>query len=250
MHVLKSITAIIVIITVYSGSASALAGHLLPSKSKLSAKAPAELSVPFFDNRKNQTKPKPSHAPKHVILGESGYGGSGCPNGTVAIALSTDNRAVSIVFDQFTSEAGDHANTKISQKSCRLLIPITAPEGYHMAVAQLDYRGFKSLPQHTHAQLKAIHQVRHASVNKHGPKIKTVENFKGPNTDDFFLSATLENKAIANNKVCGGTYNLEIEIELAVKSPQGEQVVLTLDSVDGEFKDGVDYHLQWEKCSQ
>lgn len=268
MRISTTIFVTTVVITAYTIQSHALIGGLLPKPSKPNeptTKAQAEVSINFFDNRKKQSKPKETPSPKHVTLGEVEYAGSGCPQGTASIALSTNARAVSIVFDQFTAQAGSEAHT--SQKACRLIIPINAPQGYRMVVAQLDYRGFKGLPEKTHAQLKALHQIRHPLLNVLGPKVKSVQNFKGPDAEDFFLSATIENKPVVDLglpvvspitdpllnpilKTCGGTYNLEIDAELAVKTNnQGDQVMMTLDSVDGELKEGVDFHLQWEKCT-
>lgn len=252
------------LIVTYGFSAQAQLGALLPKLGSKSEKQ-AEQDQPLFDNRQKKQKPKKDKpAPAKVILRSPVYSGSGCPAGSAGVAMSTDNRAVSIVFDQFTTEAGAGANKQTTEKNCRIVIPIEAPQGFRMAIAQMDYRGFKSLPVKARAKLVAIHHIRHQLLKALGPKVKSAQVFEGPNTEDFYMSAVLENKPIINLqglpildpalnpilKTCGGIYNLEIDVSIAVMTnPTGEQAMITLDSIDGQLQDGsVSYHLQWEQC--
>lgn len=140
-----------------------------------------------------------------------------------------------------------------------------------MAVAQLDYRGFHALPAKARAKLSAIHQIRHQGLKVLGNRVKSQQVFEGPLTQDFFMSAVIESKpllkikaplvgSLANQlvnpilKTCGGTYNLEVDVSIAVISNAiGEQAMITLDSIDGTVsnsntKNSVAYHLQWEQC--
>ena len=214
-----------------------------------------EQDQPFFDNRKNKQKPRKDRpAPAKVILYKPAYDGSGCPAGSTGVAMTTDNRAVSIVFSQFLIEAGAGANRESTEKNCRMIIPIEAPQGFRMAIAQLDYRGFKALPNKARAKLVAVHRIRHQLKKVVSPRTRSVQVFDGPNAEDFYMSATLEAKQKnAGNPVkntCGGMYNLEIDTSLFVKTnPTGEQAMITLDSIDGQIQDGsVAYHLEWEQC--
>lgn len=243
-----------------------IGGNTPPTSPGFNASAQAELQLPLINNKKGQLKPKDSQAPSQVYLGEVSFSGSGCSQKTASVALTPNKRAVSIVFDQFTAEAGADVARIIDRKNCQIVIPIIAPKGYRMAVAQLDYRGFKGLPPQAQAQFKTFHQIRYPLLNLLGPKVTTTQNYNGPDAEDFFLSAQINNKPALGIglpistpitdpllnpilKTCGGTYNLEINADLAVKAnSQNEQTLLTLDSVDGELLEGMKYHLQWEKC--
>ena len=210
----------------------------------------SELDQPFFDNRKNKHKPKKDKpAPNKVILYKPVYSGTGCPAGTAGVAMTTDNRAVSIVFNQFTTEAGVGANKQTTEKNCEIIIPIEAPAGFRMAVAQMDYRGFKALPNKARGKLVAVHQIRHQLKKVVSPRVRSVQVFDGPNAEEFFMSANIETKPMGPNgisKTCGGIYNLEIDARIMVMTnPTGEQTMITLDSLDGS----VAYHLQWEQCN-
>ena len=41
-----------------------------------------------------------------IQLGYPAYGGNGCPSGTANASLSPDGKSLSIIFDQFVTEAG------------------------------------------------------------------------------------------------------------------------------------------------
>lgn len=271
----KTTLAVMTVILTYSLSSQAVLGALLPGKGqphKQQDQKQEEEDRPFFDNRKKKQKPaKDKPAPSKVIMQKPNYQGSGCPQGTASVAMSGDNRAVSIVFDNFTTEAGQQAAKQTTEKTCRLIIPIEAPKGFRMAVAQMDYRGFHALPVKARARLLAIHQIRHAGLKALGTRVKSQQTFEGPVAEDFFMSAIIESKPLPNIKsplggalgkplnpllnpilkTCGGTYNLEVDVSIAVSSnATGEQAMITLDSIDGQVSDknSVSYHLQWEQC--
>lgn len=252
MLILRSIVVIMALVFTYSISSQA---------------QQAEQENPFFDNRIKKQRPnKDRPAPSRVIVHNPTYSGSGCPAGTAAVAMTSDNRAVSIIFDQFTTEAGAQMNKQETQKSCRIIIPLEAPQGYRMAVAQVDYRGFKYLPPKARAKLVAIHHIRHQLVKAVGPRVKSIQVFDGPNSEDFFMSSVIETKPLIKLKgppildpalnpilkTCGGLYNLDIDVSIALATHKtNEQAMITLDSIDGQMQDGsVAYHLQWEQCSK
>jgi len=43
----------------------------------------------------------PVFAADDISLGEPGYGGTGCPAGTVSVTLSPDAKSLSLLFDQY-----------------------------------------------------------------------------------------------------------------------------------------------------
>lgn len=261
MLISKSFCITIALILTYSFSVQAQLGALLPGKSQQTKQE--EEDRPFFDNKKKKQKPsKDKPAPSKVIMQKPNYQGSGCPEGTASAVMSGDNRAVSIVFDNFTTEAGQQAMKQTTEKTCRLIIPIEAPKGFRMAVAQMDYRGFHALPAKARAKLSAIHQIRHQGLKALGTRVKSQQAFEGPLVEDFFMSAVIQNKPHVNIKklnpllnpilkTCGGTYNLEVDVSIAVTSnATGEQAMITLDTIDGQVSDknSVSYHLQWDQC--
>lgn len=246
----KDFIAILALVLMTTLNSEAQLGKKLPINGAKQENQ-SEFDQPFFDNRKAKQKPRKDRpAPNKVILYKPVYSGTGCPAGTAGVVMTTDNRAVSVMFNQFTTEAGVGANKQTTEKNCEIIIPIEAPAGYRMAVAQMDYRGFKSIPNKARGKLVAVHQIRHQLKKVVSPRVRSVQIFEGPNAEDFFMSSNIEAKPMGPNgisKTCGGIYNLEIDTKImVVANPTGEQAMMTLDSLDGS----VAYHLEWEQCSK
>ena len=86
-----------------------------------------------------------------IKLGEPQYGGTGCPAGSASVALSPDQTAISILFDQYVVEAG--GSKAFDRKNCNIAIPVRVPNGYSVSVFAIDYRGFTGIPAGGRAQL-------------------------------------------------------------------------------------------------
>ncbi|MBS1133180.1 MAG: hypothetical protein H6R02_321, partial [Burkholderiaceae bacterium] len=48
----------------------------------------------------------PVFAADDISLGEPGYGGTGCPAGSVSVTLSPDAKSLSLLFDQYVVSVG------------------------------------------------------------------------------------------------------------------------------------------------
>ncbi|MEQ1770406.1 MAG: DUF4360 domain-containing protein, partial [Devosia sp.] len=76
-----------------------------------------------------------------IALGEPAYGGTGCPAGTASVALSDDQKSLSIIFDEYFVEAGGETNKSFDRKSCNVAIPVHVPPGLAISVLASEYRG-------------------------------------------------------------------------------------------------------------
>ncbi|NHZ66841.1 DUF4360 domain-containing protein [Massilia genomosp. 1] len=92
------------------------------------------LSAPAFAN------------PDDISLGTPGYGGTGCPAGSVSATLSPDAKSLSLLFDQYQISVGGETGKTFDRKSCNIAIPVHVPSGMSVAVLKIDYRGFNKLP--------------------------------------------------------------------------------------------------------
>ena len=81
-----------------------------------------------------------------ISLGEPGYGGTGCPDGTVSVTLSPDQKALSLLFDQYQVEVGGETGKSFDRKSCNIAIPVHVPQGLSVSILKIDFRGFNHLP--------------------------------------------------------------------------------------------------------
>ena len=100
-----------------------------------------------------------------ISLGQPGYGGNGCPQGSVNTTISPDGKTVSILFDQFSLKAGGLSGRSMDRKSCNVSIPVHVPQGMSVSVFKVDYRGFNSLPQGASSQFN----VEYFFAGQQGP---------------------------------------------------------------------------------
>lgn len=155
--------------------------------------------------------------------------GNGCPDGTVSVTLSPDHQALSLIFDQYSAQAGQLVESKRVTTSCLVKIPIQLPRGYFLVVSRVDYRGFHSLPSGAKS-LFASHEsywVDHRFISDSGLRIRT---FYGPLDQDFLVSTQLK-KPIRSR--CGGKIEIHLQSWLTVKTNSSfDQTLSSMDSID------------------
>jgi hypothetical protein len=177
----------------------------------------------------------------NLRLGEPGYGGTGCPAGSASVTVSPDQQALSILFDNYVTEAGGATGRQVDRKSCNITVPVYVPQGYSVAVFQVDYRGFNALPAGGRSRFNA----EYFWAGSQGPTIS--RNFTGPINTDF----TLSNNLIASTLVwtpCGASVNLRVNTSLMTNTNAAyQQALSTVDSAD--ISAGLIYHIQWRRCN-
>ena len=177
-------------------------------------------------------------------LGEPQYGGTGCPMGSAAIALSPDQQALSILFDQYVVEAG--GSRAFNRKNCNIAIPVHVPQGYSVSVIAIDYRGFTGLPSGGRAQLSVNYFLTSSGNPNPGPGVRTSKTFYGPLSSDYIKSDSLGLEAIVWSG-CGADAILRANTTLLVNSNhRRDQAMATVDSAD--VSSGIIYHLRWKSC--
>ncbi len=174
-------------------------------------------------------------------LGAPIYGGSGCPAGSASATVSPDGTAVSILFDQYSVEAGNTTGRRIDRKACNIAVPVTVPQGYSVAVFQADYRGFNAVPTGGYNRF----DVEYFWAGSRGPR--TVRTFTGPLNSDFSISDSLVATSLVWS-ACGAQTNLRINSSMMSQSnPQMDQSLGSVDSAD--ISSGLIYHVQWRRCN-
>lgn len=174
-------------------------------------------------------------------LGIPAYGGTGCPAGSASVTLSPDQSSLSILFDSYVVQAGTDTGKRIDRKSCNVAIPVTVPQGYSVAVFQVDYRGFNALPVGGRAQFN----VEYFLAGRRGPGY--AKNWYGPLTDNYTLTDTLLAEAVVWS-ACGAQVTLRSNSSfLTMTNNRNEQAMGTVDSAD--VTAGLIYHLAWRRCN-
>jgi hypothetical protein len=174
-------------------------------------------------------------------LGQPGYGGNGCPAGTVSATLSPDQKTLSILFDQYVAEAGGNSGRSIDRKSCNLAIPVHVPQGLSVSLFKVDYRGFASIPPGAQGSFN----VEYFFAGSKGPVLREV--FNSGYERDYLITDQLVGQSTVWSR-CGEEVNLRVNTSTMVRnSNPGREALVTVDSAD--VKAGIIYHLQWRRCN-
>jgi hypothetical protein len=170
--------------------------------------------------------------------------GSGCRQGTFAVAASPDNTAFTVTYSDYLAQVGVGATPTDWRKNCQLGLLVKVPQGFTYGVARADYRGFASLEKGASALEKASYYFQGS------PDTTSVSHtLNGPMGDNWQKS---DNKDIAEVEYapCGSQRIFNVNTELRVKAgtsdPKTTTSFVTMDSVDGSAS--TTYHFAWKTC--
>ena len=175
-----------------------------------------------------------------ISLGEPGYGGTGCPAGTVSVTLSPDAKSLSLLFDQYQVAVGGDTGKSFDRKSCNIAIPVRVPQGLSVSVLKIDFRGFNHLPKSATSQFN----VEYFFAGTRGPAFQ--RRFNGPLDEDYLINNELTVQAIIWSG-CGADVNLRTNSSMRVQTTGNREAMASIDSED--VSAGIIYQLQWRSCS-
>ncbi|ELS52976.1 DUF4360 domain-containing protein [Streptomyces viridochromogenes] len=195
-----------------------------------------------------QAAPSPSGGfdnppPDKIIIKVATVNGSGCPQGTTAVAVSEDNTAFTVTYSDYLAQAGGNSDPTAFRKNCQLNLVVHVPQGFTYAIASADYRGFASLQRGASA-------VQRASYYFQGSPNTAYRNhpFSGPLNDSWQATDSTEWAQLVWAP-CGVQRNFNINTELRVSlgtSAPDKVSFMTMDSTDGDIS--TVYHLAWKEC--
>lgn len=176
-------------------------------------------------------------------IGMPKYRGGGCPDGSISATISPDARAISIIFDDYSVEAGVDSNVRVAQKACKIQIPIHIPEGYSISIKDVDYRGYVYLPS---KKYRAVIMADYFFVGSKGPRY--VRKIMGPTDHDFFLAKKMKAPRRTWSPCNMKKAYLRVDSRLKVKAPRraDDNGIVSMDSADIDA--GLVYNLKWKKC--
>jgi hypothetical protein len=174
-----------------------------------------------------------------IALGEPGYGGTGCPDGSASVTLSPDAKSLSILFDEYYVEAGGETNKSFDRKSCNIAIPVHVPQGLSVSILQIDYRGYNFIP----SGARTTFGVEYFFAGVRGPTFN--KTFNGPVDDDYLIRNKLQATALVWS-ACGADVNLRTNSSIRVQTRQNKEALATVDSQD--VSAAIVYQLQWKQC--
>jgi hypothetical protein len=178
-----------------------------------------------------------SFNPGEVYVQALNYGGSGCPQGTVAHNLSPDAKALSFLFDSFAVDTPSNGGRR-TKKSCAINLQLHVPAGWTYTLFSVDYRGYAEMDKRSEARLRSWYAMQ-------GQEIRISNNtMRGPMAQNYLQRAWVPLDALPYLTCSTLPSVVTINTELTVDGPSA---MLTVDSVDGEIRQ--DYGIAWKPCS-
>ncbi|GAB2750931.1 DUF4360 domain-containing protein [Streptomyces bullii] len=183
--------------------------------------------------------------PDKIVIKVATVNGSGCPQGTTAVAVSEDNTAFTVTYSDYLAQAGGGSDPTAFRKNCQLNLIVHVPQGFTYAIASADYRGFAALqPGATGTQRASYYfQGSPSTASRSHP-------FNGPYNDNWQATDTTDWAQLVWAP-CGVQRNFNINTELRVNAgTQAPDKVsfMTMDSTDGDIS--TVYHLAWKECPE
>ncbi len=182
--------------------------------------------------------PASAHA-DDIALGVPGYGGTGCPDGSVSATLSPDQKSLSLIFDSYEVSAGGTTGRSFDRKSCNVAIPVHVPQGMSVSVLSVDYRGFNHLPRGASSQFN----VEYFFAGGRGPSFR--RSFYGALDSDYTINNPLTVSAMVWS-ACGADVNLRTNSSMRLSTVNNAEAMATVDTED--VNAAIVYHLQWRPC--
>jgi hypothetical protein len=176
----------------------------------------------------------PGHAsgnePPDIEIISANMGGNGCPQGTASVVLSGDKRTMSILFDQYIAEDRDY-------KSCNIAVALRVPDGFTVALLDIDYRGYASIPDL--GGRKARFRAEYFFAGGTGPV--RVQNFPRGYEGSYTISHDFVGAIWAP---CGA--DVITRANTSVRT-WGDGTFVIVDSAD-LIAGGITFYLDWDVC--
>jgi hypothetical protein len=172
--------------------------------------------------------------------------GSGCPEGSAAVAVSEDNEAFTVTYSEYLAQVGVGASPTDFRKNCQLNLAVHVPQGFTYAIASVDYRGYASLAEGATGMQKASYYFQGQEETG-----ESSNEFTGAYEDNWMVTDVTEIGSLVWAP-CGETRNFNINTELRVNAGSSDPATttsfMTMDSTDGEIE--TTYHFAWKECPQ
>lgn len=171
------------------------------------------------------------------------YGGTGCKDGSVAVDLSSDYEAMTLIFDKYEAQIGGDAESSKKRRFCQILVDLDFPAGFSFTLVSLDYSGYASLDYGVNAEQKSTYYFQGFAKDE---RFSFKTKLFGVLDQDYDRRDVLE---MAAWSPCDKKRGLNIVTTLQLdnrKNKHGEGLI-TLDSIEGVVKEK--YGLRWRKCT-
>lgn len=165
-----------------------------------------------------------------IYIVDADIGGSGCPEGTASVVLSEDARTLSVFFDEYVAENSDYA-------ACAVGVALNVPPGFTVALVDIDYRGYASVPDLPGRSARFRAEVFFAG--QAGPVF--VHDFPRGFDASYMIEHDILGTILAP---CGDQVIARANTSLRTR---GNGTLATVDTADITTT-GVTFYLDWYEC--
>ncbi len=182
----------------------------------------------------------PAPAGDGVMIEKVKVNGTGCRPDTVAVALSADRTAFTVIYSDYLAQAGAGGKTKDQRRTCGITVRLGVPQTMAYAITAVDHRGFAHLEAGASASLSARYHFTGA-----GAPASTVHTFAAGLDDSWQVTEPAGSPAMFSP--CGGS-KVDIDTELRAQADRADAATsyIAMDSTDGAV--GGTYRLTYRAC--
>ncbi|MEH6373166.1 DUF4360 domain-containing protein [Streptomyces sp. KLMMK] len=180
--------------------------------------------------------------PGTVLVEVAVVSGTGCPAGSVAVAVAPDNTAFALSFAGVLAWAGAGSKPSDALKHCQVYLTIHPPQGYTYALRKAEYAGAVHLAKGASGEVTVSNYVQGGSP---APRKRT---FVGPVSESWQLSDAPSPVVYAP---CSASRPFSLSFALRVNAGTSDTSTttsfLSLESAD-DGNARLVHHLAWKRC--
>jgi hypothetical protein len=167
--------------------------------------------------------------------------GTGCRSDTVAVAVSPDQEAFTVIYSSYLAQAGAGSKNKDERRTCSITVRLTVPAGVSYAIPTVDYRGFAHLEPGGSATLSGRYHFQGSGAPSY-----TVHSFGSGLDDSWQVTDAVGSSPVYSP--CGKDSKVDIDTELRALADRADAPTsyITMDATDGAVVST--YHLVYRSC--
>jgi hypothetical protein len=164
--------------------------------------------------------------------------GSGCPVGTVAVAVAPDNQAFRLAYSTYLVVRDPGETATVTRRNCQLALLLNYPVGYTYAVNRVVYQGYAQIAAGATGIVRAVHHPAGISGT-----LPSTLDLRGP-FDDWWTLDDVPETGVLAWAPCGERRHHLLTNELRIlEDTQGAEETSYLD-----LSEYVTVYLTWRRC--
>ncbi|WKU43422.1 DUF4360 domain-containing protein [Streptomyces sp. VNUA116] len=178
--------------------------------------------------------------PGRVIIEVATVNGLGCPAGTMAVAMSGDNTAFTLMLGTMLAQVGVGSKPNDALRQCQIRMNTRSPQGYTYAIDKADYAGMLHLEKGASGTVS----VKNSVQGDYSAPAKRA--FTGPADESWRISNAPDPLVYAPCAPSALELSIVLRVSAGTSDTSTTTSFLALDSADGYAR--ADFHLAWKRC--